>query len=297
MARTTMIESCLPEALWAEALRTACHVRNRMVSRPPRPDKPTTPFEAYYGRKPELRHMEPFGCLTYVTRPHELRRKSLTQSAAYKAIILGYTESAHQYRVWNIRAGYIQLVCDATFNERLFPAASIGAYKNIFPQKPLPKALLANINNNTSLDTCTLGNDPGTLGNGPATQPSLEPENSTNIDRWQDANATAQDSEMLDHTETSGGRNEPENDFGPHSVELELNDSEPTEQRMMVWHPPLVPNRLSRSRCTCTAIPYKLSTMMIKHKPWRPQCKSRWAGIRDDNPSLSGLAIRATKQA
>ena len=239
MARTTMIESCFPEALWAEALRTACHVRDRTVSRSPRSDKPITPFEAYYGRKPEVQHMRPFGCLAYVTRPHELRRKSLSQTAAYKAIMLGYTESAHQYRVWNIRAGYIQLVRDATFNERLFPAASIGAYKNIFPQKPLPEALLASINNNTSLDT---------VSKDPEIQPSLEPENKINIDRQQDANATAQntdllnependfgrqsDTELLDHTEISDDRNEPENDFGLQSVELELDDSELTEQRI-----------------------------------------------------------------
>ena len=62
MARMTMIESCLPEALWAEALRTACHVRNRIVSGLPRSDKPTTPFKAYYGQKPEVQHMRPFGC-------------------------------------------------------------------------------------------------------------------------------------------------------------------------------------------------------------------------------------------
>ena len=185
MARTTMIGSCLPEASWAEALRIACHVRNRMVSRTPRSDKPTTPFEAYHGRKPEVQYMRPFGCLTYVTRPHELRRKCLSRTAAYEAIMLGYTKSTYQYRVWNIRAGYIQLVHDTTFNERSFPAASIGAYKNIFPLKPLPEALLANINNNTSLDTCT-------RGNGPAIEPSLEPGNNININRQQDANATAQ---------------------------------------------------------------------------------------------------------
>ena len=62
MARTTMIESCLPETLQAKALRTAYHVRNRTVSRPPRSDKPTTPFEAYQGPKPQIQHMQPFGC-------------------------------------------------------------------------------------------------------------------------------------------------------------------------------------------------------------------------------------------
>ena len=56
MAITTMIEPCLPEALWAEALRTPYHVRNRMVSRSPRSHKPTTSLEAYYGRKPEVQH-------------------------------------------------------------------------------------------------------------------------------------------------------------------------------------------------------------------------------------------------
>ena len=152
--------------------------------------------------------------------------------------MLGYTEFIHQYRVWNIRARYIQLVRDVTFNERLFPAASIDAYKTIFPQKPLPIALLVSINN-TSLDT---------VGNDPEIQPSLEPENTINIDRQQDANATAQNTELLDHTEILDDRNElendsglqsdtelrnePENDFGLQSVELELDNSEPTEQRI-----------------------------------------------------------------
>ena len=37
---------------------------------------------------------------------------------------------------------------------------------------------------------------------------------------------------MLDHTEISDDRNEPENDFGLQSVELELDDSELTEKRI-----------------------------------------------------------------
>jgi len=132
MAWTMMIETCLPETMWAEAFRTACYIRNHMISRSSRlisqPSQklntPTTPHEAFLGKKPNLEHIRPFGCLAYVTRPHEVRQRLVTQTAAYKAILLGYTESTHQYRVWNIRSGYIQLVCDVTFSENVFPAAN-----------------------------------------------------------------------------------------------------------------------------------------------------------------------------
>ena len=73
-----------------------------MVSRSSR-NTPTTPHEVFHGKKPNLEHIRPFGCLTYVTMPHELRQKLITQMAAYKAIFLGYTESTHHYRVWNMR--------------------------------------------------------------------------------------------------------------------------------------------------------------------------------------------------
>jgi len=138
MPRTLMIEACLPETIWGEAFQTACYIRNRMVLRSSL-NTPTTPHEVFYGEKPNLEYIRPFGCLAYVTRPHELRQKLITQTAAYKSIFLGYTESTHQYRVWNIQSGYIRLVRDVTFNENGFPAAN--AFSMIFPYKPLLLAL------------------------------------------------------------------------------------------------------------------------------------------------------------
>jgi transposase InsO family protein len=87
MARTMMVEACLPETMWAEAFQTACYIRDRMISRSSR-NPPTTPHEAFHGKKPNLEHIRPFGCLAYVTRSHELRQKLITPMAAYKAIFL-----------------------------------------------------------------------------------------------------------------------------------------------------------------------------------------------------------------
>jgi hypothetical protein len=144
-------------------------------------------------------YARPFGCLASVTWPHELRQKLITQTAAYKAILLGYTESTHQYRVRNIRSGYIQLVRDVTFNENVFPAAN--AFSMIFPYKPLPSVLQMDKNDQSkSLDSVRN-----------AIQPSLEPENDSIIDRQLDA--TPVRGVELQYTETSGTQIEPELDF------------------------------------------------------------------------------------
>jgi hypothetical protein len=137
----------------------------------------------------------------------ELRKKLLTQTAAYKTILLGFMESTHQYRVWNIRSSYIQLVRDVTFDKKTYPAAaSIDAYKQIFPQKPLPEALTTGMHQYQSLD----------IGKNPI-QPSLEPEKET-IDRRQEANeATA--------TPRTDTQIEPEpaaNSVEPEAMEVEL---------------------------------------------------------------------------
>ena len=174
-----------------------------MVSRSPRlsSEKQITPFEAYHGYKPNIEHMKPFGCLAYVTKPIEIRRKLLTQPVAYKAILIGYTESIHQYRIWNIKARYVQLVRDVTFNEQMFPAAkSINSYKIIFPQKPLPEGLLMGIKqNNKSLDMQESGKFHD-LERKTHIQPSLEPEKE-DIDRQLEKMNNVKPTEMQNQSE------------------------------------------------------------------------------------------------
>ncbi|GJX81509.1 putative ribonuclease H-like domain-containing protein [Tanacetum coccineum] len=59
VARTMLADSKLPTTFWAEAVNTACYVQNRVLVIKPHNK---TPYELFFGRKPTLGFMRPFGC-------------------------------------------------------------------------------------------------------------------------------------------------------------------------------------------------------------------------------------------
>ena len=67
MARTMLHDVQLDfNELWPEAVRTAVYIRNRS----PTSALPNlTPYEAWYGEKPSLGHIRPFGCPAYSLVP------------------------------------------------------------------------------------------------------------------------------------------------------------------------------------------------------------------------------------
>ena len=61
----------LPAELWAEAVDTANYIRCRS----PVANRPKTPWELFYGIKPDVSHMRTFGATAYVYVPKEKRHK------------------------------------------------------------------------------------------------------------------------------------------------------------------------------------------------------------------------------
>jgi hypothetical protein len=55
-----MVDAGLLESFWAEAIRTAVCLKNRLPSKSS-PKGTLSAYEAYYGVKPKL-HVHPFGC-------------------------------------------------------------------------------------------------------------------------------------------------------------------------------------------------------------------------------------------
>jgi hypothetical protein len=53
--------ACEVANFWAEAVTTACHIRNMVPSR-----GGSTPWEQFYGKKPDLSGLRVFGCLAYM---------------------------------------------------------------------------------------------------------------------------------------------------------------------------------------------------------------------------------------
>ena len=82
MVRSMMSLTDLPLLFWGYALETAAFTLNRAPSK----SVETTPYEPWFGKKPNLSFLEVWGCDTYVKRlqPDKLEPKS------EKCVFIGY---------------------------------------------------------------------------------------------------------------------------------------------------------------------------------------------------------------
>ena len=82
-ARAMLEEKSLPKFYWAEAVRIAVYIQNRIGEK-------VSPHELYFGRKPNLLHLRVFGSIAYVHVPKEKRRN--LDAKAEKCIFVGYSD-------------------------------------------------------------------------------------------------------------------------------------------------------------------------------------------------------------
>ena len=115
-ARTMIYHARLPNAYWAEALATAAYLKNRSTTSALKGH--TTPYEQWYGRKPDLSHLRVFGCLTYAHIPDSERRK--LDKKAEKLHFVGYCKNSKGYRLFDETTQMIKKRSDVIFNETVF---------------------------------------------------------------------------------------------------------------------------------------------------------------------------------
>jgi hypothetical protein len=115
-ARAMLIEKNLPKSLWAEAINTANYLRNRA----PVSGLEVTPFEAFFGTKPDLSNNRVFGCKVYSVTPASKRSK--LDPRATLGTLVGYDNKG--YRVLSDDTGDILISRDVYFDEQL-PASTI----------------------------------------------------------------------------------------------------------------------------------------------------------------------------
>tara|TARA_R110002050_G_C8952307_1_gene513488 strand:- start:65 stop:4858 length:4794 start_codon:yes stop_codon:yes gene_type:complete len=113
--RCALSQSGLPHKFWGDALSAQLHVRNRV---PTSSLDGMTPYEAFYGVKPDLKYLKPFGCTAYVHIPKALRKK--LDSTAVKGIFLGYDEQRAAYKVLSVGDSKVLRSRHVTFNESEF---------------------------------------------------------------------------------------------------------------------------------------------------------------------------------
>ena len=114
MAIAQISHAGLSNQFWAEAVRTAAFIRNRM----PVSLLNVTPFERWYGKKPNLKNMKVFGCAAYALNPAQLRKKFDPKST--KLRFIGYEKGSHGYRLWNPTKRTLLVRRDVIFNENDF---------------------------------------------------------------------------------------------------------------------------------------------------------------------------------
>jgi hypothetical protein len=100
-----------PRHFWADAISTTCYISNRIFLRS---ILHLTPFELYFGRKPYVSHLRPFGCKYFILKRGNLDK---FESRSFDGILLRYTPHGRSYRVYNLQTNTVVESCDVIFNE------------------------------------------------------------------------------------------------------------------------------------------------------------------------------------
>ena len=110
--QTLIADSGLPASFWGDAVLTVQYIRNR-VPTSTLPDN-KTPFEVFFGKKPDLSHLRVWGCQCFVAIPSELRTKGGPRQ--FEGIFVGYEEGRIGWRVRDLQ-GRAHFSRDVIFNE------------------------------------------------------------------------------------------------------------------------------------------------------------------------------------
>ena len=109
MARCLILDGKLPKSLWTYAVAYAGYTRNRCYQQRTK----CTPFELFYGKVPDLRHMASFGtkCYFYDENTKKLDNRSTS------GVFVGYDRESPAYLVYNTNSGAIRRSRNVRFNE------------------------------------------------------------------------------------------------------------------------------------------------------------------------------------
>ena len=111
-ARSMLINKNIIQELWSEAVNTAVYILNRTASSQ---IKNITPYEKWFGRKPDLRNIRVFGSTAYMSIQPQFRKKFDAKSR--KLLFVGYDGYSSNYRLWDSDKRRIEVSCNVNFNE------------------------------------------------------------------------------------------------------------------------------------------------------------------------------------
>jgi hypothetical protein len=124
-ARAMLTDAGLPWELWAEAAVTANYIRCRS----PVAKRTKTPWELFFGSKPDVSMLRVFGSRAYAHVPKEKRHKLHQRSI--RGVLVGYAAHSKGYRIL-LDDKSIILSRDVIFDENVGAAS---CYKEVEPNK------------------------------------------------------------------------------------------------------------------------------------------------------------------
>nr|GEV04759.1 ribonuclease H-like domain-containing protein [Tanacetum cinerariifolium] len=102
-ARTMLANSFLPTTFWAEAVKTACYVLNRvLVSKP----QNKTPYELLTCKEPIISYLRPFGC--HVTILNTIDELGKFDGKSDWGFLVGYSLNSKAFRVYNLETKRVE---------------------------------------------------------------------------------------------------------------------------------------------------------------------------------------------
>lgn len=125
MARCLLFSSKLSAGFWADAVVTACHIRNRCPSCAI-DDK--IPYEKFFERPVKIHYLRSFGSKVYVLDKDTTKDKFAPRSK--QGVFVGYPRDRKGYRVWLPHEHKLIIARDVRFlkNERSEDAACIDPF-------------------------------------------------------------------------------------------------------------------------------------------------------------------------
>ena len=99
----------LPISFWGHALLSASHILDNLPSK----SVPTTPYELWTGRKPNLEHLKVWGCPTHVLEKDPTKLEPKTEVCVF----IGYPKGSKAYEFYSLRDKKVIVSTHAIFLE------------------------------------------------------------------------------------------------------------------------------------------------------------------------------------
>ena len=124
-------ESKLPGSFWWDAVSAYVHVRNRS---PTAALSKGTPFEHWYGHKPDVSHFRVFGCTAWVNVKKD--KRTGLQPHTQKCVFIGYPSEYKGWLCWSPETKKEVISNSVEFDERFFPGNSTNPLNWPLPPSP-----------------------------------------------------------------------------------------------------------------------------------------------------------------